>query len=89
MTPEYVISLARQVLLTSLLLAAPMLIFGLIAGLVVSIFQAITSIHEMTLTFIPKILAVALALILFLPWMLDVMITFTTNLFTSLSTLAR
>ena len=60
-----------------------MLLFGLVAGLVVSVFQAVTQIHEMTLTFIPKILAVVVGLVLFLPWMLNMMMTYTANLWLS------
>ena len=65
---------------TALLLSAPMLGFGLITGLVISVFQAVTSIQEMTLTFIPKILAVFFALLIFLPWLLQVIIGFTQNI---------
>jgi flagellar biosynthetic protein FliQ len=80
MTTAEAVDLFQKALWTALLLAAPMLLFGLVAGLVVSIFQAVTQIHEMTLTFIPKILAVALALFLFLPWMLQKMLDFTVSL---------
>ncbi|MEJ2170122.1 MAG: flagellar biosynthesis protein FliQ [Desulfobacterales bacterium] len=66
---------------TAVFLSAPMLLAGLLVGLLVSIFQAATSINEMTLTFIPKMLAVAAALIFFFPWMMQTMIVFTTNLF--------
>ena len=65
---------------TTLLLSAPMLGFGLITGLVVSIFQAVTSIQELTLTFIPKILAVFLSVLLFFPWLMQLMITFTSKI---------
>ncbi|MBI5183077.1 MAG: flagellar biosynthesis protein FliQ [Nitrospinae bacterium] len=81
MTQEFIIDFGKEALLTTLLLSAPMLGFGLIVGILVSIFQAVTSIHEMTLTFIPKILAVMFALILFLPWMLQFMVGYTTRLF--------
>jgi len=67
----------------TVLLSAPMLVFGLVAGLVVSIFQAVTQIHEMTLTFIPKIVAVIVALVLFMPWMLAQLTAYTTNLYLS------
>lgn len=66
---------------TTLLLSAPMLGFGLVTGLAVSIFQAVTSIQELTLTFIPKILAVFLALLLFFPWLFQLMLSFTSNIF--------
>ncbi|MBM3317127.1 MAG: flagellar biosynthesis protein FliQ [Candidatus Eisenbacteria bacterium] len=74
------IQLFQQTLMLALMLAAPMLLFGLIAGLLVSIFQAVTQVHEMTLTFIPKILAVVLSLFLFLPWMTGKIVDFTTML---------
>ena len=69
--------------------AAPMLLAGLVVGLLVSIFQAATSINEMTMTFIPKMLAVAIALLIFFPWMLQVMIEYTKNLINTLPTVIR
>ncbi len=72
--------LIQETLKLALMLAAPMLVLGIIAGLLVSIFQAVTSIHEMTLTFVPKILAVVVGLFLFLPWMLNQLLSFTTRL---------
>ncbi len=72
-----VITLFRGALMTAFCLAGPILAFGLVAGLIVSIFQAVTQINEMTLTFIPKIFAVVLSLVLFLPWMLQKMTAFT------------
>ena len=71
----------QETLRIALMLAAPMLLLGLAAGLAISIFQAVTSIHEMTLTFIPKILAIILGLFLFLPWMVQKMLTFASSLF--------
>ncbi|ADR19239.1 flagellar biosynthesis protein FliQ [Calditerrivibrio nitroreducens] len=85
MNPDLVLSLTTKALEVALMLAAPMLLFGLIAGLVVSIFQAVTQIQEMTLSFIPKILAVVIALVIFFPWMMDTMISFTINLFTNIN----
>lgn len=64
-----------------MLLAAPCLLFGLVAGVLVAIFQAATQINEMTLVFIPKMLAVGFALLIFFSWMLNVIINFTQNLF--------
>jgi len=78
---EFLISLCQEALKVTLFLSAPMLGFGLLAGLIVSIFQATTQIQDMTLTFVPKILAVILALILFSVWMLNVLLHFTSNLF--------
>ena len=80
MTQEFVIQFAMESIKTTLLMAAPMLGFGLVTGLLVSIFQAVTSIQELTLTFIPKILAVFLSLILFFPWLFQVMLSYTSNI---------
>lgn len=85
MTPDFVVNITTNALEISLLVAAPMLLFGLVAGLVISIFQAVTQIQEMTLTFIPKILAVVAAFIIFFPWMMDLVINFTVNLFMNLN----
>jgi flagellar biosynthetic protein FliQ len=81
MTPEFITGFFFEAIKIAILMSAPMLLAGLIVGLLVSIFQAATSINEMTLTFIPKMLAVAAALIFFFPWMMQTMIVFTTNLF--------
>ena len=81
MTQAFIIDFAMESIKTTLLLSAPMLGFGLITGLVVSIFQAVTSIQEQTLTFIPKILAVFLSVLLFFPWLMQLMITFTSKIF--------
>ena len=80
MTQSFIIDFAMESMKTTLLLSAPMLGFGLVTGLLVSIFQAVTSIQELTLTFIPKILAVFLAMILFFPWLLQTMLSFTSNI---------
>jgi flagellar biosynthetic protein FliQ len=87
MTPTDAIALFQQAVMLALTLAGPMLLFGLVAGLVVSIFQAVTQVHEMTLTFIPKILAVVLSLFLFLPWMVNRLIDFTSQLLGGLGAL--
>ncbi len=79
MTPQFVVSLAQEAIKTTILVAMPMLGLGLFVGLVVSIFQAVTQINEMTLTFVPKILIVLLALLFFSPWMLENLIGFTTT----------
>jgi flagellar biosynthetic protein FliQ len=88
-TPEAVLQLGRNALEMALILAGPVLLFGLVAGLVVSVFQALTQIHEMTLAFIPKIGATILALALFGPWMLQKMLNYTTALFDSIPGLVR
>ena len=81
MTPQMVVSIGREALTVVLLVAGPMLAFGMLIGLVISIFQAVTQINEMTLTFVPKILAVAAALIIFLPWMINTLTDFTRHMF--------
>lgn len=87
MTPAEAIEIFKHALWTSFLVSAPMLIFGLVAGLLISIFQAVTQIHETTLAFVPKILAVVVSLLLFLPWIITTMVTFTTELFTRAASL--
>jgi flagellar biosynthetic protein FliQ len=80
MTPEFVVSFAKEAIILTILMAMPMLGLGLIVGLMVSIFQATTSIQEMTLSFVPKILAVLLGLLYFAPWMLEKITVYTENL---------
>ena len=80
MTPEFITAFFIEAIKTAIMLSAPMLLAGLVVGLVISLIQAATSIHEMTMTFIPKMLAVAIALLVFFPWMLQVMIDFMQNL---------
>jgi flagellar biosynthetic protein FliQ len=81
MTTELVIQLARRSFETTLLLAAPLLIFSLVVGLAISIFQAVTSINESTLSFVPKIVAVMVALVIFFPWMMSYMSDFTREIY--------
>ena len=80
MDQSFIIDFAMESIKTTLLLSAPMLGFGLVTGLLVSIFQAVTSIQELTLTFIPKILAVFFSLVLFFPWLLQLMLSFTSKI---------
>ncbi|PJO60692.1 flagellar biosynthesis protein FliQ [Burkholderia pseudomallei] len=76
MTPENVMTLAHQAMYIGLLLAAPLLLVALAVGLVVSLFQAATQINEATLSFIPKLLAVAATMVIAGPWMLSMMIDY-------------
>lgn len=80
MSQQFVIHLGREVFITAVLIASPMLLAGLIVGVAISIVQTATSIQEQTLTFIPKILAVAASLIFFFPWMMNTILSFTTEL---------
>jgi len=81
MTVEYILALGREAISLTLLISAPMLILGLIVGVAISILQAVTQIQEMTLTFVPKIVAVAVALLVFLPWIISRIVTFTIQLY--------
>ena len=81
MTTELAIQFVNETLKLALLISAPMLIAGLIGGVLVAVFQAVTQIQEMTLTFIPKVLAVAIALLFFFPWMVSMLKDFATRIF--------
>jgi flagellar biosynthetic protein FliQ len=81
MTVEYILALGREAISLTLMIAAPMLLLGLIVGVTISILQAVTQIQEMTLTFVPKIIAVAVALLVFLPWIISRLVIFTTQLY--------
>jgi len=89
MTDSTAIDIVQKALMLAFVISLPALGFGLVVGVIVAVFQAATQIHEMTLTFIPKIAAVAVALILFGPWMLNRMVTFTSDLLVSIPTLVR
>ena len=89
MTMEFLMRIGRDALLLILYLAGPLLGAGLLVGLVVSLFQALTQIHEMTLSFVPKIIVVFLVLALLGPWMLGRLLYFTSTLFINLPNLIR
>jgi flagellar biosynthesis protein FliQ len=84
MTPESVMLVGRQALEMTVLVSAPLLLAALVTGLLVSLFQAATQINEMTLSFIPKVLAMFLVMVLAGPWMLTLMTDYMRNLFLSL-----
>jgi flagellar biosynthetic protein FliQ len=79
MTPEFVVSFAQEAIKVTILVSLPILALGLAVGLVISIFQAVTQIQEMTLTFVPKILIVLVSLLFFSNWMLEQLTHFTLN----------
>jgi flagellar biosynthetic protein FliQ len=81
MTTQFVLSLGKEAIILTLAAAAPMLILGLIVGFVIAIFQAVTQIQEMTLTFVPKIIAVGIALLIFFPWIMNLLVGFTERIF--------
>jgi flagellar biosynthetic protein FliQ len=89
MTPELVVQLARRSFEAMLLLSAPLLIFSLVVGLLISVFQAVTSINEATLAFAPKIVAVMVAMIIFFPWMMTYMSDFTREIYSLIATMRR
>jgi flagellar biosynthesis protein FliQ len=89
MSEELILKLGQDTLKTTAMLASPMLLGALAIGLVISILQAVTQINEATLTFIPKMIVVALIFVLAAPWMLDVMNQFTTQLFDGLAEMVR
>ena len=89
MSPEQVIHVGRQAVETVLLTAAPMLIAAMVIGLLISIFQAATQINEQTMTFIPKIVAVFVTLLIFGPWIIDLLVTFTTGILAQIATIGR
>jgi flagellar biosynthesis protein FliQ len=87
MTPETVMTIAQRALEMTLLLAAPMLLVALLVGLLVGVFQAATQINEMTLSFIPKLLGMATALVIAGPWMLKELVNYTHSLIESIPSL--
>jgi flagellar biosynthetic protein FliQ len=89
MTEQMVVYLFREAFYTTLLVSAPMLLISLIVGLLIAVFQAATSIQEITLTFVPKIIVVASVAVLTLPWMMELMITFTVNVFNQIPSLGH
>jgi flagellar biosynthesis protein FliQ len=84
MTPEMVLTLTQQALQMTVLISAPMLGAALVTGLLVSLFQAATQINEMTLSFIPKLLVLVLVMVLAGPWMVNTMLDYMRQLFTSI-----
>ena len=89
MTPETALYWTQQAVTLALMIAAPLLGVALAVGLVISLFQAMTSIQEMTLSSIPKMLAVAGVLILLAPWMLEMMTDFSTEVFRAIATVSN
>ena len=87
MNQDTVVSLATQAMTLALEIAGPILLLGLIIGLLVSIFQAVTSIQEQSLSFIPKIVGVAVLIVVLGPWMLDQLVGYATNLYMSIPSL--
>lgn len=89
MGEDIILQLGQDALKTMAILAAPLLLSTLVIGLVISIFQALTQINENTLTFVPKMIVIALVLVLGGPWFMDVMKSYTVNLFENMATIVR
>ena len=89
MTPESVLDIGKSAIETIFMVAGPMLGLSLIVGLMVSIFQAVTSINEATLTFVPKIVTVFTVLLVTFPWILKIILGFMTSIFTNIPNIVR
>lgn len=89
MGEDIILQLGQDALKTMAMLSAPLLLSTLVIGLVISIFQALTQINENTLTFVPKMIVIAVVLVLAGPWMMDVMKNYTVNLFENMATIVR
>lgn len=89
MQPDLVMRVAKEAIEITLFVSLPIMGVGLIVGLIISLFQALTQIHEVTLTFVPKIVAVLLSLLFLLPWMMGKMMSYTEQLITNLPQYVR
>jgi len=89
MNVDDIVFLGRDAMLTTLLAASPMLLGGMLVGLLISIFQSVTQIQEITLTFVPKIVVVMLMFVFFLPWMVGIVLGFVEPLLANMHLLAR
>jgi len=89
MTIELLNQISRQTFTTILMVGGPILLVSLVVGLMISLFQAVTQLQEMTLTFVPKIIAVFLTLLIALPWMVKVLVGFTRSIFNNITLYVR
>ena len=89
MNLDFIVGIMAETIRVTLLVSAPVLIVGLVVGLIISIFQAVTQIQEMTLVFVPKIVACLVVLVAALPWMLNLLVSFTHNLFSNIPNYIR
>jgi flagellar biosynthetic protein FliQ len=87
-SPQLVVDLARNAIMMALMISAPMLVVALVLGLLISVLQAVTQIQEQTLAFVPKLIGVAVVFLIALPWILQTLIRYTTELFRSIPSLA-
>lgn len=89
MSTEHVLDITREALKISVMISAPILICGLVVGVMTNVFQAVTQISETTLAVVPKMLAMMLAFAVFMPWMIDMIVDFTTQLLSSIPNIIR
>ncbi len=89
MTPEFAVELLKMLILQCVSLAAPFLATAMVIGLLVSLFQAVTTIHEQTLTFVPKALGIVAALLILLPWLVRSLVEFTAAVFEKIPQMAQ
>jgi flagellar biosynthesis protein FliQ len=89
MTQEMIIKLAKDTLQITLMVSGPLLLVSLVVGILVSIFQVVTSIQDMTLSFVPRVIAVFVTFLFVLPWMLNTLLSFTTQLYGHLGQFVR
>ena len=89
MNPEFAVELVKTMMFQSVTLAAPVLLTAMVIGLAVSLFQAVTSIQEQTLAFVPKALGITAIVVILLPWMLRTSIEFTTTVIQKMPEMAR
>jgi flagellar biosynthetic protein FliQ len=83
---DFVVGIMAETIRVTLLISAPVLIAGLAVGVIISLFQAVTQVQEMTLVFVPKIVACLIVLVAALPWMINILVSFTHTLFTNIPT---
>lgn len=84
MTVDFIVGIMAETIRVALMIAAPVLLVGLVVGVVISLLQAVTQVQEMTLVFVPKIVACLVVLVAALPWMINLLVSFTHNLFSNI-----
>ena len=89
MTEAGILGIGQHAVMMMVMLAGPLLVVSLVVGLLVSIFQAVTQINEMTLTFVPKVVAIFVVLLVMGPWMLQMLLGYTASTFTSIATIGH
>jgi flagellar biosynthesis protein FliQ len=89
MTVDFIVGIMAETIRITLMISAPVLIVGLVVGVVISLLQAVTQVQEMTLVFVPKIVVCLITLVAALPWMINVLISFTQNILSNIPNYIR